>query len=135
MPTIIVDASVVIKWFKKKGEEKTKEAEKYLQEFLERKIKIAVPALLFYEIVNIASFDTTVTSNHWQNIFEVLCAMPFEVYPPDKFLVKEIYEMAKTAKISAYDASYLTLAKRLETVLVTSDKELILKGKDLVKRL
>lgn len=133
--TIVLDSSVIIKWFKKAGEEKTDEADKYFKQCLNNKVTIAVPALLFYEFINIASSNKTIFESDWKESLEKLFSLPLEIYPLDVFSAKETYQISKQYDLTAYDATYLALASRLKTVLVTCDKELIKKGGSLVREL
>lgn len=135
MEHIVLDASVVVKWFKKKNEQHSEQAEALLQSLLGAAVRVSIPTLLFTELVSIAAFDHTVSEEHWQEALVFLFSLSWHVYPPDQFLIKDTYQMAKGLGLSAYDATYLAVAKRCNAVVVTEDKELLVKGGNLVRAL
>lgn len=135
MEHIVLDASVVVKWFKKKNEQHSKQAETLLQNFLSGTVRVSIPTLLFTELVSIAAFDHTVSEEHWQEALVFLFSLTWHVYPPDQFFIKDTYQLAKGLGLSAYDATYLAVAKRCNAVVVTEDKELLAKGGNLVRAL
>ena len=51
-PALVLDASVILKWFRSQNETNLKAAHAYRRHHLEAKIRLAVPELLYYEILN-----------------------------------------------------------------------------------
>lgn len=132
---VVLDSSVVIKWFKTLHEEKRKEA-LLLRDNLERgKIEVAVPALIYFEILNIIVFETNISKIELSQYIDTLYNLPFDTHYPNRVLSQETFSIAQELHVTAYDATYLALAKSLNSILITSDKELIKKGRGLVKPL
>lgn len=134
-PKIVLDSSIIIKWFRSNGEEKVVEARNYLQRIIAGEIVILVPDLLYYEIANIAKNDKTQSQDFWQDSLETLFSSSLEVLPPDNSFIKKAYKLAKDLNISVYDACYLVLARDNGSFLVTADKELLAKAPGLTKSL
>lgn len=135
MEHIVLDASVAVKWFKKKNEQHTQQAEVLLQNLLDGTVRASIPTLLFTELVSVAAIDRSISEEHWQEALVFLFSLSWHVYPPDRFFTKDTYQLAKGLGLSAYDATYLAVAKRCSAVVVTEDKELLAKGGNLVRAL
>jgi predicted nucleic acid-binding protein len=54
MTTVVLDASIVIKWFRSAGETHVDAARSFRSALEAGQLRIQVPSLLFLEIVNIA---------------------------------------------------------------------------------
>lgn len=130
-PKFVLDSSIIIKWFRADGEEKVVEARNYLVKNLAGEITILVPDLLYYEIANIAKNDKIQSQDFWEDSLETLFSSSLEVSPPDSNFIKKAYKLAKDLNVSAYDASYLVLARDNGCLLVTPDRELLTNAPDL----
>ncbi len=123
--TIILDSSVIIKWFL--PEEDSNIALAFNRQFISGDLKIAVPMLLFYEMANI--FKSAVTASRIKSSdaiqsYENLLNLNFITYSMDN-LFKGGLEIALRFDITAYDASYLALAEELKIPFITADQKLI----------
>lgn len=134
-PVIILDSSIITKWFRSVGEEKIAQARAYRDQVEREEILVIAPDLLYYEMVNVAKNDKTQTEELWEESLDAIFSLPFEISLPDKNRFLQIFNLAKQLDISTYDACYLALAKERNTVLVTCDKELLTKAPDLTKPL
>lgn len=134
---ILVDASVVAKWFLA-DEDDASFALKIKQDFLLRKVSISVPLFIFYEISNLlksASKSIRITEKEAQDAFEGFLDLNFIIYST-KELLKKTLEKAILYDISSYDASYIALAEYLKVSFFTADYKLLTKVKNkLVKNL
>jgi predicted nucleic acid-binding protein len=122
-PKIVVDTSVLIKWFKTRGEELLKEAEQLLEEIERRHVEVHVPALLLYEVGNIL-LKTRLGSAALDEAVERLEALPFVVAPPATPLLKRALRLGREFSLTFYDASFLALAVELDCLFVTADQRL-----------
>ncbi|OGK10205.1 hypothetical protein A2767_02020 [Candidatus Roizmanbacteria bacterium RIFCSPHIGHO2_01_FULL_35_10] len=127
MRTLILDSSVIIKWFKFKDESKVKEAKYFLTEFRNKKLRIIISQLTYFELLNISAFDSNIPVNEWQNIIQVLFDIDFTLLSLTYNLAQDTYSIAKKFKISAYDASYIALAKTHKVDFITADQKLVTK--------
>lgn len=121
---IVVDTSVLIKWFKTRGEEFLKEAEQLLEEIERRPLEVHVPALLLYEVGNILLLKTRLGLAALDEAVERLEALPFVVAPPAAPLLKRALRLGREFSLTFYDASFLALAVELDCPLVTADQRL-----------
>ena len=129
---LILDTSVVFKWFvSEAGSDKALE---YLQDFLQGKIKILFPTLLFYELGN-ACLYSKIPVNEISHIMELLQRNSFEVEDIGYTAFRKIYQNAFEYTLSYYDASYLTLSQKYDCELVTADKKLFNNLKKNFKRI
>ncbi|OGE10476.1 hypothetical protein A3A60_02945 [Candidatus Curtissbacteria bacterium RIFCSPLOWO2_01_FULL_42_26] len=123
---VVLDASVVIKWFFE--EEDTEPALQLLEKHKLEKIQINVPLLLFFEFGNTVvkkfreDIDTRKEFN--RNLTDLLATeLNFAETTPD--LLKLVYSIAGRHEITFYDATYVALAKSLKCNFVTADKKLV----------
>jgi predicted nucleic acid-binding protein len=123
-PKIVVDTSVLIKWFKTRGEELLKEAEELLEKIDRHRVAAHVPALLLYEVGNILLLKTRLGSAALDEAVERLEALPFVVAPPASPLLERALRLGREFSLTFYDASFLALAVELDCPLVTADQRL-----------
>jgi len=123
-PKIVVDTSVLIKWFKTRGEEFLAEARKLLEEIERRPIEVHVPALLLYEVGNILLLKTRLGLASLDKAVERLEGLPFLVAPPATPLLKRALRLGREFSLTFYDASFLALAVELDCPFVTADQRL-----------
>ncbi len=126
---IVVDASVVVKWFL--IEEFSSEALRLRNDYVRGIITIAAPSLLEYEVLNALRYSGVYTIEELKEICTALNKYGFKIYELEDRLKKDIVEIAQKNGITIYDASYIALAKQLNTILYTADLELIKKFPDI----
>lgn len=127
MESILIDTSVIIKWYKTIGEEKTREARKYLSDHLNGKRLLSLPELTVFELLNLAVLDKNLTQEEWDKIIEDFFNLSLRIISLDNELAKETYHLGKKYGITAYDASYVACAKVLGINFLTADKKLVKK--------
>lgn len=127
---IIVDASIVAKWFF--PEEDSQIALKIKDDFTKGAIGIAVPILFYYEVCNLlksAVKSSRVDSGHAEVVFKDFLKYGLVGYFTSD-LQKESLTLSIKLDISSYDASYIVLAEYLKKPFFTADKKLLLKVKN-----
>ena len=126
---LVLDASVVIKWFLQ--EKSSKEALYYRQQHLEGKVALAAPALLPFEIINVLC---TKPETGLPTIIDAIKVYRFSGIT-EYFLTEELAKAAATLsknyKISVYDAAYVALAQNVGCPFITADQNLYRKVKSL----
>lgn len=121
MEKIILDASVVIKWFTQ--EENSEKALKHLYRIKEGKTRLIVPELFFYELGNIllskkASIeDVKHAINDLNNLF-------IEQISVGHSFFRKTFQNAQELGITFYDASYITLMQKENCEFITADRKL-----------
>lgn len=126
MRTVVLDASVVMKWFVKDEDDRL-QALYLLKQFKSEKIEFIVPDLLFYEVANaIKAFirakriTFTTGSRYLQRLLDLNLLL---VHSSE--LISQTLKLAHKLDISVYDASYVTLAKSQKLSLYTADRKLL----------
>lgn len=128
--TIIVDCSVIAKWFL--PDEPSEQAFRIKQDFTNKLILLAEPLLIYYEVNNIirsASLQLRVNKKEADEAYNAFLELNFVVYH-SKQLLERALQKAISLDISSYDASYVALAEYLRIPLYTSDQKLLLKTKN-----
>jgi predicted nucleic acid-binding protein len=123
MVTLVLDTSVVAKWFFQ--EEGTDRAEAILTGFLDGSARIHVPSSLFYELANVIwthrseSFEQQQARRVWAEVvsFPLLVTAWSELLP-------EGLAFAIQHEVTVYDAVFVILARQLGGDLVTADRVL-----------
>jgi predicted nucleic acid-binding protein len=129
MKNIVLDSSVIIKWFKSHKEEKTEEAAQILSDYLKGKITVYISHLTILELLNNAVFDVLIPQDRWLLNIRKFFELRLKIILPNEVLAKEIYKIGGFYNISAYDASYIALAQSLEADFITADVKLVKKVK------
>jgi predicted nucleic acid-binding protein len=119
----VVDASVVIKWYLPEGDYEAARAIRTADTAL------AAPDLLFAETANIlwkvVRRNEMAASRAFEIIDEVAAA-PF-ITISNQSLARDALELSVATGITAYDASYVALAIRIDKILITADEKLVRK--------
>jgi predicted nucleic acid-binding protein len=128
---IVCDASVAFKWTVPGfSEPDAAEALALLEGHLSGGHRILVPALLFYEIGNILVCGTAkatlpVIEQELARVHE----LALEIQAPSPSGHAQAARLAREARISFYDATYLALAESRRCEFVTADRALARKVK------
>ena len=122
---IVVDTSVLIKWFKTRGEDLLEEAQQLLKEIERHRVEVHVPALLLYEVGNILLLKTRLGSAALDKAIARLEELPFLVAPPATPLLRRAVRLGREFGLTFYDASFLALAVELHCPCVTADRQFL----------
>lgn len=124
MKTVVLDASVVLKWFLLQGEKGIEKARSYQKDHLEEKLEIAVPELIFYEVGNVLITKPGAEKEDVEEALEILHRLSLRVERTSLTLERVGLELCQKYEVSYYDAAYLALAKLLGAVMITADRKL-----------
>lgn len=125
---VVVDSSVVVKWFIE--EEYSNDALKLRDDYVARKVDIAVPELLPYEVLNSLRYNPNFGLKELKSIGQALEEYDFWTFPLRGELIESAIEIAVRSGITIYDASYVSLSQLRSWVAYTADSKLIEKVKD-----
>jgi predicted nucleic acid-binding protein len=118
---VVLDASVVLKWFRAEGESHVEAARALRAAFAAGDLLVFAPSLLLLEIVNVAGRRWGWQETALAELAASLDALGLELVDPDLSRVARW-----TARgLTAYDAAYVAVAEAATIELVTDD-ELIL---------
>jgi predicted nucleic acid-binding protein len=121
----VVDASVVTKWFI--VEPDSDEAIGLRDDFATGRIKLTVPTLLFYEVVNALRFSGVLKENELGLAAKSLSRYQFGMWRPRGKLLELSAELSLKEDLTVYDACYVALARRIDSKVITEDQELLSK--------
>lgn len=121
MTEAVLDASVIIKWFRAEGERHLAAARSLRASFEAGELLVFAPTLLLLEIINVAGRRWSWDEAALIELADALEALGFELRDP------KLGQIARwTARgLTAYDAAYVALAEAESLQLITDD-ELIL---------
>lgn len=121
----VVDSSVVAKWFL--TEPDSDKAIELRDEFASGRLELAVPSLLFYEVMNALRFSGSFRSPDLVVAAKSLSKYRFGIWRPRGKLLELSTKLSVEKDLTVYDACYVALGKRTNSRVVTEDKELIVK--------
>jgi len=119
----VVDASVIVKWYVPEGDYAAARAMRTAE------TKLAAPDLLFIEMSNSLwklARRGELAAPRAIEIIEEIAASPFVVFSSQS-LARDALELGIATGLTAYDASYVALAMRLNKILITADEKLLRK--------
>ena len=126
---IVVDASVVVKWFIE--EKYSKEALMIRDSFIEGLVDIVVPSLLYFEVLNALKYSGAFGEDELKKVARILEDYQFTLYELEGAYAEKAVEIAMRKGITIYDASYVALALIEGVDLYTADEKLLTKTEDL----
>ncbi len=125
MREIVIDASVVVKWF---IEEKDSDKALLIRDsFIGGKVELYVPTLLYFEVLNALKYSQLFKPSDLEDAGESLENYGFKVITIKDEMRKHMINAAIDYDLSIYDASYLGLSIGLEMLLYTADEKIIKK--------
>ncbi len=123
---IVLDCSATCAWFL--PDESSSYAEQTLKDILNQSIKMLVPSLWWYEIINVIKNTVNqkrIDAATGQKTLLFLKEVPKTSVDPGTQEQHGILKMAFEENLSAYDASYIHLAASTGSELFTLDSDLL----------
>ena len=122
---IIIDASVVVKWF---IEENDSDKAVFIRDkFIDGKVELYVPTLLYFEVLNALKYSQLFRPTELEDAGESIENYGFKVISIKNEIRKHMIKVAVDYNLSIYDASYLGLSIGLEKIFCTADEKIIKK--------
>lgn len=121
MKTVVVDASVAVKWFL------PEDGSVQAGTLLEGKHRLIAPDLLWTEVANVLwkiARRGAITADEAQQMLRDASAMPVEIIESLP-LLPEALRVATAADRSVYDSLYIALAAREKASVITADQRLV----------
>ena len=131
MTEAVLDASVVLKWFRTEGERRREEAIALRRSFEAGELTVFAPPLLWLEIVNVAARRWRWSARQLDDLAAQLPALGFAMVEP---ALTGVSRWA-AAGLSAYDATYVAAAEETGVALVTDDAGILEVAVDLASPL
>ena len=117
----VIDASVIVKWFSE--EKDSDKAIKIKEDFLEGRLILIAPYLIFPEILNALRYKQK-NEKQLVRANKMLWNMSLKLESINQDVMSKAIENSLRFNITIYDAIYVTLAQINGTFLITSDSEL-----------
>lgn len=128
MTSLLVDSSVVIKWFHEEGESEVTEARAIRDAHVDEEVDVRILDLAIYEVGNVLARALKWTAADIGDQLDDLLAI---VGPPivmERDWLRAAAVMAETHSLSFYDASWAACAGALGISLVSADRRLVAAG-------
>jgi len=123
--TVVVDASVAVKWFT--HEEFSDSAAKLLKMHEEGKVNLASPYLFIYEVANALRYNPGYGIQDVKRSVRAIDKLQISLFPPLAELRDLSTEVAFTHGLSFYDSAYIALAMTTRATCYTADNEVVKK--------
>lgn len=120
---VVVDTSVVAKWFFHIEEQHADKADLILEDFYNNKIRLISPELMLFEITNVLKNKVTQEDTKKICIIDKLYDMGI-IFKVDKNILKNSLNNAYKYNLSVYDGIFLATAQYFQGQLVTDDRKL-----------
>lgn len=117
---IVLDASVVIKWFQEEGD--SEKVRVFENKHINGEEVVEVTNVLRYK-KNLTEEEEGLKALH------ILTGMELQAFTFSPWELKEAFSFARLCDVSVYDALYVILAKHLHCEFVTADEKLYQKLK------
>jgi len=118
---IVVDSSVVVKWFS--DEEKTSEALALRDSHVEGQLSLLTTPLLTCEVANALRYKPDQDPERYDNAMVQLSRLHLDENPIDLQLLSRSGEIAFKCGVTIYDAVPVALATLTKTRCITADRE------------
>ena len=129
MNEVVVDASVVVKWFVQ--EEWSEEAGALKEDYAAGKVDLIAPSVMPFEVLNALRYSGAFNEYELIEAAEALEDFQITLYGLEGNYAKETVKLAMRRGITIYDASYIALAIVRRAILWTADEKLLKKLGDI----
>jgi len=126
MADVVVDASVVVKWYI--PEKYHEQARDLRDDYLDGTIDLWAPALLPFEVVNALRYSGHYEWPRLQEVAETLPDYGIDLVPFSD--LGPVTTVPENLDITIYDAAHMALASKLDGVAYTADSDLLATAED-----
>jgi len=119
--SLVIDASIVVKWFSAEGEDNVARALEIMDGHVDGELLLTAPDLLYYEVANALVHKKALTDEEVRLALRDTFALGLQTSVVDVDLMTLSIEMARKAAITVYDACYAALAHQRKCPLVTAN--------------
>lgn len=119
--TLVVDASVGVKWFSAVSEAYVAQARALLLGHSREELHLLVPELFFHEVANVLVHKATISEERLLWAMTRLSSLNLELFPVNGERLLAAVQLARKATITEYDAYYVVTARENGCPLVTAN--------------
>jgi len=134
-PKVVVDASVVAKWFIP-GEPWETEARTLEEKIAAGDVEAYAPLLLLYEVASVVLKSISrgaLKVDDGVQALEALSQLGLNIQATSWDDLVETLRIATASKLTVYDSTYLHLSKKMDAPLITADNQLKKRGQNIAK--
>lgn len=134
MKALVIDSSIILKWYLK-DEEESEKALELLDDFIHGKLDLLAPDLIFHELLNgliVAQRKSRIESKELESAIEGFIELGISLFDTTS-IYKRTLHFVETYKRSAYDAVYLSLSEDKQVPYLTANLRLYNAVKDKIK--
>ncbi|MBU4224186.1 type II toxin-antitoxin system VapC family toxin [Patescibacteria group bacterium] len=121
--TIVLDSSVIFKWFHFENEDNVETARSLYEKDISRYFHVLTPELLLYEIINTFKSRTEIDVVLLEEILKELFHILIFIKLDSKDYINA-YEISKKTNNSIYDSIYIAISEKYRAPFITADKKL-----------
>lgn len=129
MTLLVLDTSVLLKWFKE--EEYSEVSVKIKKGFVEGAHEIVVPDLVLYEMANAMRYSEAFDPELTKRSLDSFVDLGVDIVTPTQTLLNSAIDLSNQYEITLYDAIFISLSKLVDARFVTADEKLYGEIKDL----
>lgn len=119
--TLVLDASVGVKWFSDKDEAALSSALALRDAHLSGQLQVMVPDLFYYEVINAIIHKKFIPTEAIKIAVHSLSALALNcVYVTDRILNASV-ELSRRLDITIYDSCYIAIARMFNCPLITAN--------------
>ena len=120
--TVVLDASVAVKWFVREDPSADRAAEQQLSRIVDGDDTAAVPELFFFEVLAVL-VRRLPSADDAAFAMDALARLGLQRFPLDAGIAEQAARLAHAHGLTGYDAVYAALAASLGTTWITFDAE------------
>lgn len=118
---IVLDASVVVKWFSK--ETKSSEALKLLDAYAQGTVQLTVSEILICEVGNALRYKPDYDLQKWKTALTQLFNLHMDIAHLNGDLMDRAGNIAYEGEVTLYDAIPIAIAENRKTTCITADED------------
>ena len=119
--TLVLDASIGVKWFSDKGESSLEKALAIREDHIAMRTRIVVPDLFYYEVSNAIVQKKFIPTGVIQSVVAQMFALRLLTIPMNADLLANSIEISRQFNITVYDSSYIAIARSYNCPLITAN--------------
>ena len=125
MTTVVLDASVVLKWILPDNEELVEEAKKLHDQIISGELRAVAPESILVEVANVMFWKKRFKKKEIISFLGHLGDGVINIVSYYNFEISELLDIMDQDNLSIYDAYYVLLAKKNDCKVITLDEKIL----------
>lgn len=123
MTTLVLDNSVILKWFSPEQGVGTTKAQRILRQLIDQEVVVVEPDLMLVELGNALLVGKQLKPDVVNDAIDACLEYGVDVRPCGDDVVKQAVFLAHRHKLAVYDALYLAVTEQVDGILVSDDEK------------